>query len=94
MDTEGKGSGFKGLALRSRPVPVLSGDRVKFREHLKVQEMSRTEETWRTPGVRTVRSKRSSSKPTHPLFGLVALGLAAYGVFQFFLARYRRMVIG
>lgn len=26
------------------------------------------------------------------LFGLVAVGLAAYGVFQFFLARYRRMV--
>lgn len=27
------------------------------------------------------------------LFGLVAVGLAAYGVFQFFLARYRRMAI-
>lgn len=100
--------------------------RAKFRERLKVQEMSRAEETWvvrlgrggfaargvvfcisgALVGLAALRLDPSDAggldgalealeRQTYApwLFGLVAVGLAAYGVFQFFLARYRRMVI-
>ena len=99
---------------------------VHFRQHLKLGEMSRGEETWAVragragfaargvvlcvTGALVIRAavqmdssgssglegslqvlERQTYAPW--LFGLVALGLVAYGLFQLVLARYRRMLI-